>query len=70
MEKEREEEQRKLKELNRRFLEEIESGKGWQEVKDIMDEMKKIAKRLDNIPGQVVSFDDYPLENKLGETGK
>lgn len=69
MEKARSEEQLKLKELNRRFLDEIENGKGWEDVRGILDEMKKIAKKLDHIPGTVVSFDNYPLDNKLGETG-
>lgn len=68
MEKKRSEDQQRLRELNERFLYEIENGKGWQEVKGILDDMKKIARRLDNIPGAVVSFDNYPQENNLGET--
>jgi hypothetical protein len=67
MEKGRREEQARLLELNKRFLEEIESGKGWSDVKHLIEDMKQIAKRLDHLPAQVVSFDNYPL-NKTGES--
>jgi hypothetical protein len=67
---ERRDEHERLKELNRRFLQEIESGKGWAEVKDLMEEMKQITKRLDNIPAQIVQFDAYPQGKKSGEIGK
>jgi hypothetical protein len=69
MEKGRTEGQLRLRELNKRFLEEIENGKGWEDVKYILDEMKKIAKHLDHIPATVISFDEYPL-NKTGESQK
>jgi hypothetical protein len=67
MEKERSEEQLKLMALNKRFLEEIERGSGWEDVKNIMEEMKEIARRIDHIPATVISFDDYPL-NKTSES--
>jgi hypothetical protein len=67
MQKERSEEQTRLMELNKRFLAEIEAGKGWEDVKHLMEDMKQIAKRLDHLPAQVISFDNYPL-NKTGES--
>lgn len=67
MPKERNEEQLKLIELNKRFLQEIERGAGWDDVKGIMEEMKEIARRIDHIPATVISFDDYPL-NKTSES--
>jgi predicted transcriptional regulator len=63
MKKARSEEQEKLRELNKRFLEEIESGRGWEDVKHLMEEMKEVAKRIDPIKPEtpVVDFDSYPL---------
>ena len=63
MEKERAEEHIRLRELNDRFLKEIEVGKKWEDVRYLLDEMKKIAKRLDHLPARVVQFDNYPLKN-------
>jgi hypothetical protein len=67
----RSEGQQKLRDLNSRFLEEIEKGKGWEDLKDIMDEMKEVAKSLDHLhgtTGTLVSFDNYHL-NKTGQPG-
>lgn len=66
--KERSEAQERLRELNKRFLEEIESGRGWEDVHGIMEEMKEIAKSLDHLPAQIVNFDNYPLKN-TGQLG-
>jgi hypothetical protein len=67
--KERTEAQMRLIDLNRQFLAEIEAGKGWAEVKYILEEMKLIAKQLDGMPATVVSFDNYNLDNqKLNES--
>jgi hypothetical protein len=68
MQKDRNEEQLKLLELNQRFLAEVEKGAGWKELKAILDDMKEIAKNLDQVPATVISFDHYPL-NKTMESG-
>lgn len=52
-------------ELNRIFLLEIENGKGWEELRYLMDEMKELAKHLDGCPARVVNFTNY----NLGQTG-
>jgi hypothetical protein len=69
--KERTEAQLKLIELNKQFITEIENGKGWSDVKYLLEEMKKIAKELDELPATIISFDDYNLDNqKVSESGK
>jgi hypothetical protein len=60
----------RLRELNERFLAEVESGAGWNDLKDIIEEMKDIAKGLDHIPASVISFDNYPLKNTMSESGR
>jgi hypothetical protein len=68
MQKDRNEEQLKLLELNQRFLAEVENGAGWKELKAILDDMKEVAKNLDQVPATVISFDNYPL-TKTSESG-
>jgi hypothetical protein len=68
MQQNRSEGQQKLKDLNSRFLEEIEAGKGWEDLKHIVEEMKEVAKGLDHMPAPVVSFDRYQL-NRTGDPG-
>ena len=53
----------RLKELNERFLSEVDSGAGWNDLKEIVEEMKEIAKGLDHMPASVISFDSYPQAN-------
>jgi hypothetical protein len=50
----------RLRELNEQFLAEVERGAGWDDLRDIVEEMKSIAKGLDHIPASVISFDSYP----------
>jgi hypothetical protein len=68
MQKDRNEEQLKLLKLNQRFLTEVENGAGWKELKAILDDMKEVAKNLDQVPATVISFDNYPL-TKTNESG-
>jgi hypothetical protein len=42
MSRDREEEQEKLRLLNERFLQEIEKGKKWADLQDIVTDMKEI----------------------------
>jgi hypothetical protein len=46
MSRDREDEQEKLRLLNERFLQEIEKGKKWADLQDIVTDMKEIQKRL------------------------
>jgi translation initiation factor 2B subunit (eIF-2B alpha/beta/delta family) len=64
MEKERTEAQLRLIELNRQFLQEVESGKGWNDVKHLMEEMKEVAKQLDHIPATVITMDNHTVNNQ------
>lgn len=70
MENARTEAQIRLIELNKRFLDEVESGKGWEDVRAIMEEMKEVAKQLDHISATVITMDNYPLENKASESAQ
>jgi len=69
MERNRAEEQGKLLELNQRFLAEVESGAGWNDLRGILEEMKEIAKALDHLPATIISFDNYQL-NKESEAAQ
>jgi translation initiation factor 2B subunit (eIF-2B alpha/beta/delta family) len=70
MEKERNEEQVRLYELNKRFLAEVEKGAEWKEVKDIIDQMREVARRIERLqPATIISIDNYPLENSKQGTG-
>jgi translation initiation factor 2B subunit (eIF-2B alpha/beta/delta family) len=62
--------QLRIMELNRQFLQEVGSGKGWKDVRHLMEEMKEVAKQLDHIPATVVSFDNYILNNKESESAE
>jgi hypothetical protein len=59
------EEQLRLIELNRRFLEEVESGKGWNDLRDILEDIKETAKKVDQARATVVSFNEYPLNRTM-----
>lgn len=65
---EREWRQLQLIKLNQQFLAEVENGAGWKDLKDVLEQMKEIAKGLDHMPANIVSFNSYPSENKLGES--
>jgi hypothetical protein len=71
MEKERVEEQVRLYELNRKFLAEVENGADWADVREIIDQMRDVARRIDYLqPATVISMDSYPLENKINESAQ
>lgn len=59
------EELAKLVELNKEFLRLIENGKSWEELRDIREQMKELAKNLDHAPATVIDFDNYSLDNKM-----
>jgi hypothetical protein len=56
--------QSKLFHLNKLFVEEVEKGKGWDELKEIIEEMKVLTKELDHLPATVISFDNYTGDKK------
>jgi hypothetical protein len=62
MEKERNEEEVRLYDLNKRFLAEVEKGAEWVEVKYIIEEMKEVAKELDHVP--VITMDNPAVNNE------
>jgi hypothetical protein len=71
MQQERSEEQAKLLELNKRFLNEVERGASWEEVRLIMDDMRALVRGIDMLaPATVISMDNYPLENKSSESAQ
>jgi hypothetical protein len=48
-------------ELNKRFMEEIERGASWIELRCIIDEMVELAKQLDHLdPTVIFSMHGYP----------
>jgi hypothetical protein len=63
MQQESNEGKQQLRELNRRFLEEIEGGKRWEDVQHIMEEMKEVAKKMDHM-SRNERFDINPHKNK------
>ena len=64
--KDRGELQTKLVQLNQTFLAKVEQGAGWKDLKNLLDDMKVIARHLDQLPGTVVPFDSMP-QNKTRE---
>jgi hypothetical protein len=54
----------RLRELNKRFLEEIEAGKSWEDLKGILADMKYHSKRLENFPVQLVSFENDSFKDQ------
>jgi translation initiation factor 2B subunit (eIF-2B alpha/beta/delta family) len=70
MEYQRTRAQLRIMELNKQFLNEVNSGKGWKDVKHLMEEIKEAAKQLDHVPATVVSFDNYILDNKQTESAE
>jgi hypothetical protein len=57
--------QQKLIELNMRFLEEVERGATWEEVREILDEIRVVVRGSDT--ATILQFDSLPL-NKTGDT--
>jgi len=55
----------KLIELNKRFLEEVERGASWEEVREILDEIMAAVRGADT--ATILPFNAIPL-NKTGET--
>jgi hypothetical protein len=71
MQQERSEEQAKLLDLNKRFLNEVERGASWEEVRLILDDMRALVRGIDMLaPATVISMDNYPLENKSSESAQ
>jgi hypothetical protein len=69
MENERNEEQMRLYELNKRFLAEVENGADWADVKEIIDQMREVARRIEYLqPATVLEMNNYPLD-KTGQQG-
>jgi hypothetical protein len=62
----RSEEQLRYIELNTKFLEEVGKGKTWQELQPMLDEMKELAKDIEDIEATNV-FVMNPRKNE--ETG-
>lgn len=53
----RTDDQKKFIELNKRFMEEVENGATWSELRWLIDEMKDIAKNFEHIePAKVVAM--------------
>ncbi|HEX6914957.1 MAG TPA: hypothetical protein VF145_06930 [Chitinophagaceae bacterium] len=61
---ERPEEQAKFIELNKRFMDEVEKGASWTELRWLIEEMKEIAKHFEHLePATVVEMEhrrDHP----------
>lgn len=55
--------------LNKEFLSLIESGKTWEELTVIREQLREIARNLDHVPATLLNFDNYPL-HKTGEQKK
>jgi hypothetical protein len=53
--------QQKYIELNKRFMEEVDRGASWIELRCIIDEMVELAKQLDHLePALIFSMHQYP----------
>ena len=53
----RTDEQKKFIELNKRFMEEVENGATWSELRWLIDEMKDIAKKFEHLePAKVIAM--------------
>ncbi len=58
MNKLRTEEQKRFIELNKRFMDEVEKGASWNELRWLIEEMKDIAKDFEHLePAKVVAMD-------------
>lgn len=65
----RTDEQAKFIELNKRFMEEVENGATWSELRWLIDEMKDLAKNFEHLePAKVVAmgnrFKSSPTERE------
>lgn len=54
----RTEEQDKFIELNKRFMDEVEKGATWSELRWLLDEMKELAKGFEHLePATIITMD-------------
>jgi hypothetical protein len=53
--------QQKYIALNQKFMEEVERGASWKELRAIIDEMVELVKQLDHLePAVIFSMHGYP----------
>ena len=61
------EEQERFIELNKQFMNEVEKGASWNELRWLIDEMKKIAKNFEHLDGATVIAMEHRREDSSME---
>lgn len=59
----RTEEQDKFIELNKKFMEEVEKGASWSDLRWLLDEMKELAKNFEHLEPATIITMDHRTEN-------
>jgi len=66
MQRKRTKEQLSLIELNQKFVEQVELGASWDELKIVLDDMTELAKNIDLRSATVISFDNQIRKDQSG----
>ena len=66
MQRKRTKEQLRLIELNQKFVEQVELGASWDELKIVLDDMTELAKNIDLRSATVISFDNQIRKDQSG----
>lgn len=66
----RTEEQEKFIELNKKFMDEVEKGASWSDLRWLLDEMKELAKDFEHLEPATIIAMEHRTENTSMERNR